>query len=218
MFSKSVLTTLLAIPFVAQAVLATQSDCTREYTVQPGDFCDSISAAQNVSTYQLAVVNYGIINQDCSNLYPGEQLCLGHTGEDCTDTYVVEACDTCEDISNKTGVPLDQLYVNNPQIDDDCSNIYVGEVLCVATTPTVPDVPDDCEVDIPRHGPWANDGDDGHHGGDDDDDCDDDDNGDDDDDCDDDDDYDDDCDDDDDNDGDYDDDDDDDSSPTTTQR
>jgi len=177
MFSKSVLTALLAVPFVAQAVLATQNDC-RDYVVQEGDICDSISAAQHVSTYQLAVVNYGIINQECSNLYAGEHICLGHPGEDCTDTYVVEPCDTCEDISAKTGVPLDILYVNNPQIDDDCKNIYVGEVLCVATTPTVPDVPEDCEVDIPRHGPWANDDDNSHHhehDDDDDEDCDEDD-------------------------------------------
>lgn len=26
-------------------------DCARNYTVQPGDFCDKISASQNVSTY-----------------------------------------------------------------------------------------------------------------------------------------------------------------------
>ena len=26
-------------------------DCARNYTVQPGDVCDKISAAQNVSTY-----------------------------------------------------------------------------------------------------------------------------------------------------------------------
>ena len=26
------------------------------------------------------------------------------------------------------------LYHNNPQIDPDCSNIYIGEVLCVDTS------------------------------------------------------------------------------------
>lgn len=165
MFSNSLLAALLAIPFVAQAVLGHDNNCTRSYTVQNGDTCDSISAAQHVSTYQLAVVNYGIVNPDCTNLYAGETLCLGHTGEDCTDTYVVQDCDTCEDISTKTGVPLDTLYANNPQIDDDCSNIYVGEVLCVSTTPEAPEVPEDCNVDIHRHGPYANHGDGDHHDG-----------------------------------------------------
>ena len=71
-------------------------DCARNYTVQPGDVCDKISAAQNVSTYasisfltlfmlrkknpdllcqcryQLATVNEKIIDPACDNLQVGE--------------------------------------------------------------------------------------------------------------------------------------------------
>ena len=69
--------------------------CARNYTVQPGDICDKISAAQNVSTYvdhfypfscyffffvnsdllcrfQLASVNNGTIDPACDNLRVGE--------------------------------------------------------------------------------------------------------------------------------------------------
>ena len=63
--------------------------CARNYTVQPGDFCDAISAAQNVSTYvnhfhtffcetdllcrfQLASVNKATIDPACDNLRVGE--------------------------------------------------------------------------------------------------------------------------------------------------
>lgn len=45
--------------------------CNRSYTVQAGDFCDGISAAQNVSTYQLATVN-PVINPTCTNLFVGQ--------------------------------------------------------------------------------------------------------------------------------------------------
>lgn len=31
------------------------------------------------------------------------------------------------------GISSDSLWSNNPQIDAECSNIYVGEVLCVDT-------------------------------------------------------------------------------------
>lgn len=31
------------------------------------------------------------------------------------------------------GISNETLYANNPQIDADCENIYVGEVLCVDT-------------------------------------------------------------------------------------
>lgn len=51
------------------------ADCTRNYTVVQGDICDWISKSQNVSTYQLAAVNVGIIDATCSNLEPGQNLC-----------------------------------------------------------------------------------------------------------------------------------------------
>jgi hypothetical protein len=33
------------------------------------------------------------------------------------------------------------LYTNNPQIDADCQNMYIGQVLCVSKKMTVPPVP-----------------------------------------------------------------------------
>ncbi|KZT64809.1 carbohydrate-binding module family 50 protein, partial [Daedalea quercina L-15889] len=101
--------------------------CSRNYTVQAGDICDSISAAQNVSTYQLATVNPGI-DTHCDNLTPGEQLCLGYVGSDCTDTYVVQANETCDDVASAYSMNSTVLLNNNPNIDADCSNMYIGEV------------------------------------------------------------------------------------------
>ncbi|KAH7890358.1 hypothetical protein F5I97DRAFT_1834858 [Phlebopus sp. FC_14] len=131
--------TLLALPFVAQLVSA--QTCTRSYTIQEGDICDGISAANHVSTYQLAVVNIDAIDAECSNLQPGGSICLGWEGEDCTETYVVQPNDTCDGISASTGVNSTILWLNNPQIDADCSNIYIGEVLCVSNTVQVPPAP-----------------------------------------------------------------------------
>lgn len=37
------------------------ANCDREYTVQPGDFCDKISAAQNVSTSVVEPIMIGTI-------------------------------------------------------------------------------------------------------------------------------------------------------------
>ncbi|KAH9060510.1 hypothetical protein EDB87DRAFT_1561813 [Lactarius vividus] len=119
-------------------VLATS--CTRTYTVRVGDVCDSISAANNVSTYQLAVVNPEI-NHDCTNLLPGQKLCLGHSGKDCTTTYVVKPNDDCDIVSSAYNINATVLYHNNPQLNADCSNMYIGEVLCVAGAVTAPPPP-----------------------------------------------------------------------------
>ncbi|KAF8898062.1 hypothetical protein CPB84DRAFT_1681595, partial [Gymnopilus junonius] len=116
--------------------------CLRSYTIKEGDYCDSISQAQNVSTYQLAAINQGKINNGCSNLVPGDVLCLAQDPkEDCQTTYVVLPGDTCTDVASKNALNMTILYLNNPQIDEKCSNIYNGEVLCTSKTVQVPPIP-----------------------------------------------------------------------------
>lgn len=114
------------------AAQSTIPGCAREYTVQAGDYCDAISAAHNVSSYQLAVSNYQTINDGCTNLAVGQVICLGETGADCATTYSVKTGDYCDLIASNNGINSTLLMTNNPQIDDNCYNLYVGEVLCVA--------------------------------------------------------------------------------------
>ncbi|KXN85107.1 hypothetical protein AN958_11684 [Leucoagaricus sp. SymC.cos] len=122
-------------------VAALAADCARKYTVKEGDICDSISAANKVSTYQLAVVNHGHVDSACGNLIPGDSICLGYSGEDCTNTYVVQDNDTCDAINAAHGLNSTILYHNNPQINQACDNIYIGEVLCIAQSVQVPAAP-----------------------------------------------------------------------------
>ncbi|CCM05677.1 uncharacterized protein FIBRA_07908 [Fibroporia radiculosa] len=136
MFARSVVAALVALPYFAHFTLA--QTCARSYTVQEGDDCNSISAAHNSSTYQLATVNSGTVNSDCSNLVPGESLCLGWVGSDCSNTYVVDLGDDCDTIASTFNINTTLLYENNPNIDSSCDNIYVGEVLCVANDVDVP--------------------------------------------------------------------------------
>ena len=78
-------------------------------------------------SYQLAVVNPKI-NAECNNLQIGDTLCLGLSGQDCSSTYVVKPNDTCDLITSSQSVNATMLWANNPQINADCTNIYVGEV------------------------------------------------------------------------------------------
>ncbi|KAJ7595836.1 hypothetical protein C8J56DRAFT_390590 [Mycena floridula] len=112
--------------------------CVRNYTIQAGDICNSIGAANNVSTYQLQTINYPKVDSACSNLVIGDNICLGYQGEDCSTTYVVGADDTCEVIANNHRLNTTILFLNNPQIHTSCDNIYTGEVLCVSSTVQAP--------------------------------------------------------------------------------
>ncbi|OSD06017.1 carbohydrate-binding module family 50 protein [Trametes coccinea BRFM310] len=88
--------------------------------------------------YQLAVVNANSIDSGCDNLQVGQVLCLGTEGEDCKTTHVVQQDETCDLITGTYNINATLLYANNPQIDSQCDNLYIGEVLCVAPTVAVP--------------------------------------------------------------------------------
>ncbi|KIP07340.1 hypothetical protein PHLGIDRAFT_424268 [Phlebiopsis gigantea 11061_1 CR5-6] len=130
MFSRIQLLCLAiaAVSTLAQTTLP--ADCARNYTVRLGDTCDEISANLHSSTYQLSHVNTNI-DAACDNLAEGEPLCLGITGQDCTDTYVVQSGDNCIAIAQSEGTTDALILQNNPNVDSLCSNIYAGEVLCV---------------------------------------------------------------------------------------
>ena len=68
------------------------------------------------------------IDSICHNLTPGEVLCLGTEGEDCTTTHVVASGDSCDGLMSTYAINATLLYNNNPQIDSACDNIYTGEV------------------------------------------------------------------------------------------
>ncbi|WVQ79069.1 hypothetical protein IAT38_001163 [Cryptococcus sp. DSM 104549] len=122
---------VLALPLLS-GVMAIDG-CTRNATVEAGDTCDSISRKFGVSTYQLALVNDATIDENCDNLEPGQNVCLGIEEHDCTKVYTVVANDTCAWVQEMYGISNETLWSNNPQIDAACDNIYVGEVLCVDT-------------------------------------------------------------------------------------
>jgi len=125
------LSSLVAIVLSSAFASALDPSC-KTYVVQSGDFCDAISQAQNVSTHQLAYLNPQI-NDKCSNLMPGEQLCLSTSSVDCAQTYVVQPHDTCDGVAAVHHIHRDTLYRENPQINRQCTNMYIGEVLCVSS-------------------------------------------------------------------------------------
>ncbi|KAF8513965.1 hypothetical protein JB92DRAFT_2921244 [Gautieria morchelliformis] len=123
----------IALVSLATFVVSQVPNCARNYTVVPGDVCNSISAAHNVSTFQLAHVNAGKIDAACDNLAVGESLCLGIIGQDCNITTVVNLGDTCQTVATKAGISTTLLLRNNPNINKStCANIIAGQVMCTA--------------------------------------------------------------------------------------
>ncbi|KAF7378476.1 Glycoside hydrolase family 18 protein [Mycena sanguinolenta] len=108
------------------------SGCTQTYTVKSGDTCAAIEAANGVSDAQLHALN-PTINAGCTNLSVGQQLCLsqGSTSSGCTKTYTVKSGDTCAAIEAANGVSDAQLHALNAAINSGCTNLSIGETLCL---------------------------------------------------------------------------------------
>ncbi|KAJ7312754.1 hypothetical protein DFH08DRAFT_1044001 [Mycena albidolilacea] len=120
---------LMTMPlFALSATLNVRETCAREYTVKHGDTCDFIAVENNVSISQLHLNLGGL----CV-LVPRSTICLGYTGRDCTTTCVVGPDDSWGTIEDAFSINAVLLYGHNPQIDANCDNLYIGEVLCVSS-------------------------------------------------------------------------------------
>ncbi|KAJ7636394.1 hypothetical protein FB45DRAFT_741647 [Roridomyces roridus] len=111
------------------------SGCTQMYTVVSGDTCGAIESKTGISDATLHSLN-PTINNACSNLQIGQTLCVGGGSNpppsDCSETYTVVSNDTCAVIESKTGTSDATLHSLNPTINSDCTNLQVGQNLCVS--------------------------------------------------------------------------------------
>ncbi|KAF8149608.1 hypothetical protein K438DRAFT_1503971, partial [Mycena galopus ATCC 62051] len=52
----------------------------------------------------------------------------------CAQTYTVVSGDTCSSIESKNGVSDAQLHALNPAINSGCTNLQVGQTLCLVAS------------------------------------------------------------------------------------
>ncbi|KAI0299783.1 hypothetical protein BC826DRAFT_712248 [Russula brevipes] len=103
--------------------------------VKSGDTCNAIASAAGIPLATL-MANNPAVNSGCTNLFPGQILCITPKTPTCTVTVVVKSGDTCNAIANAAGIPLATLMANNPAINSGCTNLFPGQVLCIAPKPT----------------------------------------------------------------------------------
>jgi len=122
----------------AEFSLLGEPQCDQSYTVKPGDICNSIAALNNAPTYQIMCQNDGIDGK-CSDLHPGQNICLGRKGEYCEDTYVVRYPDTIQSIARRFNIPVEIVEANNYCYDSGhgkiCPPFNDGTVVCIAPHP-----------------------------------------------------------------------------------
>jgi hypothetical protein len=100
----------------------------RMVEISSGCTCDSVAAANNISTWQLLSVNG--LNGGCVNFPESGSLCISGNCQ----SYTVLPDDNCLKIVHKFGMTITQLRRWNPNLSSDCGNFdtVVGHQICVS--------------------------------------------------------------------------------------
>ncbi|KAJ7030545.1 hypothetical protein C8F04DRAFT_961483, partial [Mycena alexandri] len=118
--------------------------CTEYYIATPGDICATIENTFGISLTQIIALNPEI-NSQCTNFFAEEAYCVSSaaiTGppanlvvEGCVDYYTIESGDTCNLVAGEWGLSFTQYIALNPEINVQCTNLFLGLAYCVAVTP-----------------------------------------------------------------------------------
>ncbi|KAJ7312549.1 hypothetical protein DFH08DRAFT_717528, partial [Mycena albidolilacea] len=103
--------------------------CDQTYIVKSGDTCSSIESQIGISDAQLHALN-PTIDSGCTNLSVDQALCVSGSG--CAQKYVVVSGDTCSAIESHYSVSDALLHALNPAINSGCTNLFVGQTLCLS--------------------------------------------------------------------------------------
>jgi LysM repeat protein len=129
----------------------TPTSCSgKEYTIQAGDDCYSISSSQGIGTAWL-LANNDLLAY-CADFSTSGKLCL----QDTCDTYTVKHNETCDAIADAHNVTIAQLRSWNPVISAGCYNLnrLNGSQICI-TSPGKPYTPPSGAISLPLITPTA---------------------------------------------------------------
>ncbi|KAF9547767.1 hypothetical protein CPC08DRAFT_823609 [Agrocybe pediades] len=77
-----------------------------------------------MSSFKLSTVAFFVLSAALSG--------LSHP-IDCSRTYKVKAGDICLSIAQRNGVSLSSIFAQNPSINQGCTNLQIGQVLCLSS-------------------------------------------------------------------------------------
>ncbi|KIJ56418.1 carbohydrate-binding module family 50 protein [Sphaerobolus stellatus SS14] len=103
--------------------------CTDTSSVLPGDSCDIIAARFAIPSFAVPLINPNI---SCSALVANDFICVASPQINCSKVVTVESGDSCTGIATSSNITVNQLVSLNPNVNVNCTNIFPGEVLCVA--------------------------------------------------------------------------------------
>ncbi|GAP89060.1 hypothetical protein SAMD00023353_3401490 [Rosellinia necatrix] len=130
-------------------------NCTATYTVRSGDNCNLIRDHYG-DVYTLAQFYSWNpqVNSFCSNLFPGQVVCVGvgsppgtpstcpvpvrpGLASNCNSCYKVVEGDSCYGVFSGHNISLAQFLAWNPDLNSACTNLLIGYNYCVGVASIV---------------------------------------------------------------------------------
>ncbi|KAJ7708606.1 hypothetical protein B0H16DRAFT_1438492 [Mycena metata] len=121
------------------------TECADYYTTVANDSCDTIAAAQDITSEQFLALNPGLT---CAGLLAGAAYCdfpltpILNTGppsnlaagslKNCTTYYTIASGDSCTTVDQQFKIALVDLLRWNTALTSSCTTIGLGEAYCVA--------------------------------------------------------------------------------------
>ncbi|PPQ88791.1 hypothetical protein CVT25_010476 [Psilocybe cyanescens] len=138
----------------------TTPECGKFYQVNSGDNCQQISLNNSISVDLFEQINPSI-NAGCTNLSPGLYYCVWPLSDwnttaittttstiatppaptpsgstpNCYQWHTIVSGDTCSVLEASFGATIAQLQAWNPQLNNDCTNLLLGDAYCVNGAP-----------------------------------------------------------------------------------
>lgn len=104
--------------------------CTKNDTITANDSCSAIATRNKIYLAELYALNPGINSTSCP-LTLGAKICVKSSWDaNCTNT--VAANGGCGTIASTYGISTQMFMSLNPFINNDCSNLWSGDYVCVA--------------------------------------------------------------------------------------
>ncbi|KAK0106890.1 hypothetical protein ONS95_003609 [Cadophora gregata] len=124
------------------------AQCNNWYLVKPGDTCAAV-----VSKYSITLSNFYFWNPavgtPCQSLWVDYYVCVGIPGSTpipgpqpqmpgisskCNKWYLIKSGDTCVAVERATGLTLAQIRAWNPQLNSDCTNLWLDYYICTGVS------------------------------------------------------------------------------------
>jgi len=116
---------------VVRQATGPRTQCTQTYNVPQGETCDALASKLGLSQTSIESLNTGITCNGASAISANQELCIKGQTPTCA-SYATATDTTCDGLASQGNITPKEFVQYNENVNDDCTNLVVGQPYCVA--------------------------------------------------------------------------------------